>query len=104
MSVITRENAPMWTSLLGRVAEARPEVGMVAVPLKGKYRGRAGVITRHIVDRFYDPFRYGSSAQHMMTEARGRRGYVVKIAPLDGSPAYWTKAEYLCVAKAEGAH
>ena len=81
----------MWKAigpLLNEVSREKPSVGRTVRVLRGKHAGKIGTVTKHIQDQYVNAFRYGSSASHAMTQARGRYGFAVKI-----DNQFWTKAD-----------
>jgi hypothetical protein len=95
MPVINADNADAWRSLAKFVEKERPSVGKTVTVDKGKHRGKTGVVERHMLDRYYDAYRYGSSAQHHMTDMRGRDGYVVLIRT--ETETFWVKGNNVTV-------
>lgn len=96
MPAITFENAPVVQSLLSQVALEKPAVGRLVRITYGKHRGKIGVVQHHMVSRFKRPFRYGNEMQHLMTETRGRNGYVVRVRTESGEE-FWCDADYTMV-------
>jgi hypothetical protein len=97
---ITFENREVWQGLFNEVAKDKPAVGRMVRVNRGKHTGRIGTVRKHIRSRFVDPFRYGDSAQHHMTQARGRYGYAILVANEDGE--FWTNADNVMVCYEEG--
>lgn len=92
MPWITAENAPAFQSLFNDVGRDKPRIGNTVRVQSGKHKGKIGVVLRHMVSRYKNPFRYGSDASHAMTEARGRFGYVVLVRPYEGD-SFWVDAD-----------
>lgn len=95
MTVITRENAPVLQSLFNSVAVDKPRVGCTVRVTSGKHKGKIGVVEKHILSQYEHAFRYGSDMSHMMTQARGRYGYAIKIK--SGDSSFWVKADNVMV-------
>jgi hypothetical protein len=101
MSFLSEVPRETLQSLFNTVALDKPSVGSTVRIVGGqKHRGKVGIVKRHQRDGYVDPFRYGNSASHMMTQARGRYGYIVLVQEFDG-PTFWVKADYcmVCVEK-----
>lgn len=90
MAVITAENRDSWQSLANMVSKEKPDVGRTVRVLNGKHKGKIGKVIRHQLDQYYNAYRYGSPAQHMLTDMMGRYGYVVLIETPNGN--IWVKA------------
>jgi hypothetical protein len=84
----------MWkvlAPLLSEVSKEKPAVGRIVRIMRGKYAGTIGQVERHIRSRYVNPYRYGSSAQHAMTDACGRYGFAVLVE------GRWTDANNVMV-------
>jgi hypothetical protein len=97
MPAITFENAPVLQSLFNSVALEKPRVGRIVRVMRGKHAGKVGVVQRHQLSRFVDPFRYGNELQHHMTQARGRYGYCVRIVETETGEAFYCNADLVMV-------
>lgn len=98
MALITTENAPVLQSLFNDVALDKPQIGDAARVMTGKHTGAIGIVRHHMVSRFKRPFRYGSELSHMMTQARGRHGYIVRLETEDGE-SFWADASQIMLCK-----
>jgi hypothetical protein len=84
----------MWKALaplLSDVSKEKPAVGRIVRIMRGKHKGAIGPVERHIRSKFVNPYRYGSSAQHAMIDARGRYGFAVLVS------GFWTDADNVMV-------
>jgi len=95
-SAITFENREIWQSLFNEVAKEKPAVGCKVRVTRGKHTGKIGVVRKHFVSRFERAFRYGSSAQHAMTQARGRYGFCIFVQA-DNGTEFFVNADYVMV-------
>ena len=94
--MINADTREAWQALATKCGERRPYVGRTMCVAAGrKHRGTIGVVQKHMVSRFKDPFRYASDAQATLRELAGRAGYVVLLAPCDGSTPFWVNAEHV---------
>lgn len=83
-----------WEDIAEGASAQRPSPGKRVRIVGGrKHVGRTGVVERHQVSKFDDPFRYGSPQQHQMASIRGRRGYVVLVRDEAGE-TFWVRADY----------
>lgn len=96
-SFITFENREVWQGLFNEVAKEKPAVGRLVRITRGKHSGKIGVVKCHQLSRFKDPFRYGNSASHAMTQARGRYGFCILVENENENENFWTNAEYTIV-------
>lgn len=97
MSFLTEVPRESLQSLFNTVAQDKPAVGCTVRIKEGrKHKGKIGIIKRHMIDGYADAFRYGNSATHYMTQARGRYGYVVLVQEENGN-TFWVKADYCMV-------
>ena len=91
------QNVP-WDSMKGLCTDASqtsPRPGKRVNIVRGKHKGKVGVVTWHGENKFYDRTRYGSALSHMLGEAIGLHGFRVRIQPDDDSEAFFTNAENL---------
>lgn len=94
--MITAENAPVLQRLFNEVNKDKPAVGCTVRVFTGKHTGKIGVVKKHILSRFENPYRYGSPMSHHMLAARGRSGYAVLITSYDGE-TFWVPAKNVTV-------
>src|SRR5258708_4561226 len=97
MTLITAENAPVLQSLFTDVARDKPQIGDGARVTFGKHTGKVGTITRHALSRFKHPFRYGNDLTHIMTEARGRHYYIIRLKT--DADEFWVDADKIMLCK-----
>lgn len=62
------------------VFEQSPRKGKIVSVNSGKHKDKVGTVILHMRDKYVNAFRYGSDANHLLREAAGRYGYVVKIS------------------------
>jgi ribosomal protein S4E len=96
MAIFTQENAPIWQGLFNAVAQEKPALGRTIRVTRGKHTGRVGAVKRHQESQYVNAFRYGDSAQHAMTQARGRYGFCILVETADGE-RFWCNADYAMV-------
>lgn len=85
MATFTSENRDLWQGLFDEASRERPGVGRTVRVCRGKHTGKVGVVRRHMVSRYGNPFRYGNEASRAMLQARGRHGFCILIQPEVGS-------------------
>lgn len=93
--MITAENAPVLQSLFNAVNRDKPDVGCTVRVLRGKHTGKIGIVKKHMLSRYENPYRYGSAMQHHMIDARGRSGYTILIQQDDET--FWVPAKNVMV-------
>jgi len=92
MPAINSENADAWRDIAARISEQRPDVGRIVTVTRGKHKGKRGKVTRHMLDKYSDAFRYASEAQATLREMAGRAGFVCLVRFDDGTDG-WVKAD-----------
>lgn len=99
MAIINADNREAWQSLANSASKEKPFVGRkVRIDNGRKHKGKIGEVMRHQQDKFWNAFRYGSPAQHMLTQMRGREGFVILVKTQ--TEQFWVKAEYATVLEA----
>lgn len=98
MPAITSENRDAWQAIANDCSKQRPYVGRLVKIVEGrKHKGKQGKVVRHMLDKYFDAFRYGSEASHHLTQMMGRHGYVVLVEQECGN-RFWVRADYtLCM-------
>lgn len=95
MTAINSDTRAAWQDIANQLSAQRPYEGRrVRVTDGRKHVGKQGTVTRHMVSRYDDPFRYASEAQAHMREMAGRFGYVVRVRQDDGAE-FWVRADYV---------
>lgn len=94
-SCITFENREVWQGLFNSVAVDKPRVGRLVRITRGKHTGKIGVVEKHTQSKYIDAFRYGNSAQHAMTQARGRYGFIILVR--NDNESFWCNADYAMI-------
>lgn len=93
MVVITSENRGAWQELSNSLSAQRPSKGKTVQIVRGKHKGKEGIVTWQGIDRFNNGYRYCNEAQAHMRDMAGRYGWKVRVQPYQGE-AFFTKAEY----------
>jgi len=96
VSAINADTAPAWRDLAAQCDLERPSVGRLVQVRAGKRRGVVGRVTRHMVSRYGNPYRYATEAQAHMQDMLGRYGWTCRVQPATG-PAFWTDADNVVV-------
>lgn len=95
MPVINDTTRDAWQSLANKLALDRPSVGKRVQVQRGKRKGKQGIVTRHMLDKFSRAYRYGGDASHHFKDMAGRAGWCCLVDT--GTETFWTKADNVTI-------